>query len=378
MSANLNERDYELLSAYLDDALTASERAALEARLQSDAALRRELAALRQTVLLLRQLPTLKAPRDFMLDPRMVRRSRLLIFPTTRAFSALSAVAAMVMVVIGLALLMTMTAPAVGNIYSNVAGALNRNQETGVSAASDAVAQQPTQVAAAPTNTANLLAAPSVGGAGGQPASQTLAPSEEQAGFAGQASEVPPSIPGAQSPIPSGLAGENNAQMDKSIAPSDTPTVIVANIEPLPTQPPPLGYAPAAPPATLQAGQPAPLTSIQSAANTGAAEAYAEASSTSLPTQAPSDTPVPPTPTSTPSDTPIPPTKTPTPTPTATPAKVANAGANTPASNAPVNVTPAARTQTNFASLAALALIVGGLFLFVVAIATTLVRVRRR
>ena len=96
-----NRNDPELLSAYLDDALSPEERAALEARLQADADLRREMARLRATVELIGTLPTLRAPRDLTLTPRMVRRPSLL---TSAAFSAMSAAAAVVLLVIGAAL----------------------------------------------------------------------------------------------------------------------------------------------------------------------------------------------------------------------------------------------------------------------------------
>lgn len=69
---NLTDRDADLLSAYLDDELTTDERATLEARLQTDAALRRELDLLRQTVTLIRNMPTLQAPRNFTLTPEML------------------------------------------------------------------------------------------------------------------------------------------------------------------------------------------------------------------------------------------------------------------------------------------------------------------
>jgi|GEM_PF-1179334 len=115
---NLNDNEYELLSAYLDGRLTDTERRELEARLQADADLRRELAAINRTIQLIHQLPTLKAPRSFALTPAMVLsgetrapvpkpRSRLLIFPTTFAFSALSAAAAMLLFVLGTGLLLT-------------------------------------------------------------------------------------------------------------------------------------------------------------------------------------------------------------------------------------------------------------------------------
>lgn len=100
-----SDQDYELLSAYLDGQLTTAEQAALETRLEVDAALRGELAALRQTVALVRGLPVRRAPRNFTLTPAMAGTPRLLVFPTSAAFSALSAVAAMVLVLAGFALL---------------------------------------------------------------------------------------------------------------------------------------------------------------------------------------------------------------------------------------------------------------------------------
>ncbi len=99
----LTDQDYELLSAYLDDALPAAERAALELRLQAEAELRRELNNLRATVGLLKTLPPRRAPRNFTLTPAMLRRpaQRWLIFPTSAAFSALSAAAAALLIIGG-------------------------------------------------------------------------------------------------------------------------------------------------------------------------------------------------------------------------------------------------------------------------------------
>ena len=84
---NFTEQDYELLSAYLDGALTPAERAALETRLQADDGLRQELEALRQTVSLVGSVAAMKAPRNFTLTPDMVSlsRNRWLIFPTSAA-----------------------------------------------------------------------------------------------------------------------------------------------------------------------------------------------------------------------------------------------------------------------------------------------------
>ena len=66
----------ELLSAYLDGQLSAGERARLETRLAADPALRAELEALRHTVALVRDLPPVPIPRNFILPQTMAARPR--------------------------------------------------------------------------------------------------------------------------------------------------------------------------------------------------------------------------------------------------------------------------------------------------------------
>ena len=66
------DRDLELLSAYLDNALPAKDAARLELRLQNEPELRTQLAELRATHRLLRELPVLPAPRNFTLRPEDV------------------------------------------------------------------------------------------------------------------------------------------------------------------------------------------------------------------------------------------------------------------------------------------------------------------
>jgi negative regulator of sigma E activity len=66
------ERRDELLSAYLDGELTEAERERLEARLAQDPSLRAELQAMRSTVSLMRELPQVSAPRNFILTASMV------------------------------------------------------------------------------------------------------------------------------------------------------------------------------------------------------------------------------------------------------------------------------------------------------------------
>jgi hypothetical protein len=91
----MTERDLELLSAYLDSALTNDERAALESRLATDADLRRELALLRETKILIASLPQLRSPRNLTLTLAQVRQAKprrsILISPWTSIASASAA-----------------------------------------------------------------------------------------------------------------------------------------------------------------------------------------------------------------------------------------------------------------------------------------------
>jgi anti-sigma factor RsiW len=102
-----NEQDILLLSAYIDNKLTNEERVSLESRLQSDPALQEELAALRETVALIRQMPKLKAPRSYTLDPAIYGKPRrnILDFGWLRLVPL--AAAAVLAVVIGAGLLIS-------------------------------------------------------------------------------------------------------------------------------------------------------------------------------------------------------------------------------------------------------------------------------
>jgi anti-sigma factor RsiW len=68
----MNQRDLELLSAYLDGELTPSDSARLESRLNAEPGLAAVLADLRATRTLLRRLPKRRAPRNFTLTRKMV------------------------------------------------------------------------------------------------------------------------------------------------------------------------------------------------------------------------------------------------------------------------------------------------------------------
>ena len=91
MSANISPRDLQTLSEYLDDQLSAREKAQLEARLQKSAELREELVGLRQTRLMLRSLPKRRAPRNFTLNPTAVPSHKVRrVFPTYGFATALA------------------------------------------------------------------------------------------------------------------------------------------------------------------------------------------------------------------------------------------------------------------------------------------------
>ena len=75
MTTQITPRDWETLSAYLDDQLNASERRELENRLGNNPELSQGLEELRTTRMILRSLPKLRAPRNFTLTPSMAGQS---------------------------------------------------------------------------------------------------------------------------------------------------------------------------------------------------------------------------------------------------------------------------------------------------------------
>jgi hypothetical protein len=83
------ERRDELLSAYLDDQLNAEERAGLEAQLAVDPDLQAALDALRHTVSLVRDLPPVRVPRNFILPQTAATRPQpVRPAPLQRAWAA--------------------------------------------------------------------------------------------------------------------------------------------------------------------------------------------------------------------------------------------------------------------------------------------------
>jgi len=101
MRMNLSNRDWELLSAYMDGQLSSGKRAQLEARMQANPELRAALDDLAQTRAMLRSLPRLKAPRSFRLTTEMVgQKQPRRMYPYFQFASAISSLL-LVLVLIG-------------------------------------------------------------------------------------------------------------------------------------------------------------------------------------------------------------------------------------------------------------------------------------
>ena len=106
MKNQFTSRDYELISAYLDNQLGSQENAHLEARLIADPELRKELHEISKTRALVRNLPKVKAPRNyFVIDKASAKvkvRSRVFrpSWQNAPAMGIISALATILLVVV--------------------------------------------------------------------------------------------------------------------------------------------------------------------------------------------------------------------------------------------------------------------------------------
>jgi anti-sigma factor RsiW len=102
-SQQLSPKDWELISAYLDDQLSLRQCRQLEARLDRDPGWQAALEEMRQTRLILRTAPQLRAPRSFILTPEIARQKQAIrnrIYPVLQLTSAIASLA-FVLVVVG-------------------------------------------------------------------------------------------------------------------------------------------------------------------------------------------------------------------------------------------------------------------------------------
>lgn len=102
MKNQITSLDYERLSAYLDNQLVGKECIRMEERLIADPELRKQLQELEKTRLLLRELPRLRAPRNFYISPESVSkpvgvRPSFKLFP---AYGIVSAIATILLVMV--------------------------------------------------------------------------------------------------------------------------------------------------------------------------------------------------------------------------------------------------------------------------------------
>lgn len=260
----LSDNDLELLSAYMDGALSEAERAALDVRLRTDAELRRELARLQATVDLVKLLPPLAAPRDLRLTPGMVRR-RTTVW-TSAAFSFASAAAAILLLVVGLALFQTRGTSQSPAALSNQVAALSTaaptmttklgDDETS-SAARDALpgeeGESPTQVAQQPMQSREMNYAAPTGTppATGEPQMFAAVMPTETSAADGLLSDMFSETTADQAQTemqqaaPSAASGAAAAEMPESAAPPlPAPTQPAPTSTPLPTSTPEPSHTP--------------------------------------------------------------------------------------------------------------------------------------
>lgn len=94
----ISARDYEEISAYLDNELAQEERRRFAARLQNEPELKEALEAIRRTRHILRSQPLMRAPRNYTLSRQMVAEKKSLfrfkwgIKPAIQTASALASV----------------------------------------------------------------------------------------------------------------------------------------------------------------------------------------------------------------------------------------------------------------------------------------------
>ncbi len=144
-----SEHDYELLSCYLDNQLSAAEGSDLERRLGQEPALRVALAELRATTEALRTLDPLQPTRSFTLDATSLRRSQ-------RSFNGIlpfaSGLAGLVMLLLASVQLLTVppaTAPAPMAAMASPPVATERTM-------AEAEREEPALLSAAATESADL------------------------------------------------------------------------------------------------------------------------------------------------------------------------------------------------------------------------------
>ena len=98
MTTRISPRDWQNLSAYLDDQIPARQKKRLEVRLQQDGALRQALDDIHRTRQVLRSTPRLRVPRAFTLAAQPARKPA--VSPAMPAFRFASILASVIFVLV--------------------------------------------------------------------------------------------------------------------------------------------------------------------------------------------------------------------------------------------------------------------------------------
>jgi len=223
----MDDRELELLSAYLDGALNESERQALETRLAQDALLQRELDLLRETKQLVASLPTLKAPRNLTIarSARQPYRQPLVLSPW---ISSLSAVAAAFMLIAGFVLLnRTPAMPNSEGALAQTAISMETTPEAALRAAPAIASARPSQTAAVLLNEESSSTESAQAQEPEASADQALENDEQAAAGAGIMATLPP-MPSPElpydavapaAPLAEGGSGEADQGQEREFAP---------------------------------------------------------------------------------------------------------------------------------------------------------------
>lgn len=129
------ERRAEMITAYIDGELTASERSQFERDLSNNAALQQEVDAQRETKRLLSDLPPVRAPRNFTLDPAIYGKTKpqpSFLAPFTGQLRVAStAIALLLVMFIGYATF-NLAPDSIGQVFNDVTGTLEDRSEESI------------------------------------------------------------------------------------------------------------------------------------------------------------------------------------------------------------------------------------------------------
>ena len=159
MRAQLSIRDYEQLSAYLDGQLSIAEKRRLEARLNEQPELRSALEELGQTRSLLRMAPRKRAPRNFTLNPSMVRESQPQRKSLLNMFPALSFASALATLALVFSFLFELS-PGVSSRMTGASPAADQANQESTTLMQEQPAEGASERSAAPEAAPGIMAAP--------------------------------------------------------------------------------------------------------------------------------------------------------------------------------------------------------------------------